>query len=89
MNIATNFSPLNGIQQKIESDDTKKHIGLLLSDECSVANAGVIGEAFRIANEIEQADGAPAPYRFSVLSNRGGSVTSSSSISIWTQKLES
>jgi transcriptional regulator GlxA family with amidase domain len=89
VNIITNYSPLNGIQQKIESDDNKKHIGLLLSDECSVANAGVIGEAFRIANEIEQAEGAPAPYRFSVLSSHGGSVTSSSSISIWTQKLES
>lgn len=89
MNISSDYSLRSGIQQKIESDGTKKHIGLLLSDECSVANAGVIGEAFRIANEIEQAEGAPAPYRFSVLSSHGGSVTSSSSISIWTQKLES
>ncbi|CAB3776326.1 HTH-type transcriptional activator RhaS [Paraburkholderia ultramafica] len=65
-----------------------RHIGLLVFQECSIATAGAIGDAFRLANEFEKAGGDEPPYRLSVLSDEGGLVTSSSSISIWTQSLE-
>lgn len=65
-----------------------KHIGLLVFHECSMVTTGAIGDAFRLANEFEKAEGEDPPYRFSVLSDGGGLVTSSSSISIWTQTLE-
>lgn len=53
-----------------------------------MVTTGAIGDAFRLANEFRKADGEEPPYRFSVLSDGGGLVTSSSSISIWTQTLE-
>lgn len=65
-----------------------KHIGLLVFQECSVKTAGTIGDAFHLANEFERAGGEDPPYRFSVLSDEGGLVRCSSSISIWTQSLE-
>jgi transcriptional regulator GlxA family with amidase domain len=65
-----------------------KHIGLLVFQNCSMATTGAIGDAFRLANEFEKADGGEPPYRLSVLSDEGGLVTSSSSISIWTQSLQ-
>ncbi|MGF6573303.1 transcriptional regulator GlxA family with amidase domain [Paraburkholderia sp. GAS333] len=65
-----------------------RHIGLLVFQDCSMVTTGAIGDAFRLANEFEKAEGEEPPYRFSVLSDGGGLVTSSSSISIWTQTLE-
>src|SRR4051794_14106851 len=65
-----------------------KHIGLLVFQNCSMTTIGAIGDAFRLANEFERDSGQPPPYRFSVLSDEGGIVTSSSSISIWTQSLQ-
>jgi transcriptional regulator GlxA family with amidase domain len=65
-----------------------KHIGLLVFQECSVKTAGAIGDTFHLANEFERAGGEEPPYRFSVLSDEGGLVRCSSSISIWTQSLE-
>ncbi|WGS52898.1 helix-turn-helix domain-containing protein [Paraburkholderia sp. D15] len=53
-----------------------------------MSTAGTVGDAFRLANEFEAAVGEEPPYRLSVLSGGGGLVTSSSSISIWTQNLE-
>ncbi|WP_199731390.1 helix-turn-helix domain-containing protein [Paraburkholderia sp. RAU2J] len=52
-----------------------------------MATTGAIGDIFRLANEFEKARGKEPPYRLSVLSDAGGLVTSSSSISIWTQSL--
>jgi transcriptional regulator GlxA family with amidase domain len=88
MDTLTDFYRLSDLHHRDESKANKRHIGLLVSDECSVANAGAIGEAFRLANEIETAGGSEPPYRLSVLSDCGGFITSSSTISIWTQKLE-
>ena len=65
-----------------------KHVGLLLTQDCSMATVGAIGDAFRLANEVEKAAGEQAPYRLSVLSHTGGLIMSSSGISIWTQKLD-
>ncbi|OTP68349.1 MULTISPECIES: helix-turn-helix domain-containing protein [Burkholderiaceae] len=88
MDTLTDFYRPSDIHHRDESKVNKRHIGLLVSNECSVTNAGAIGEAFRLANEFEQASGGEPPYRLSVLSESGGFITSSSSISIWTQKLE-
>ncbi|WP_233807937.1 GlxA family transcriptional regulator [Paraburkholderia sp. HP33-1] len=65
-----------------------KHIGLFVFQDCSMASTGAIGDAFRLANEFKRAAGEEAPYRFTVVSDGGGLVTSSSGISIWTQGLE-
>lgn len=53
-----------------------------------MATAGAIGDAFRLANEFEVAKDEAPPYLFSVLSEEGGLLASSSNISIWTQRLE-
>jgi transcriptional regulator GlxA family with amidase domain len=65
-----------------------KHIGLLIFQDCSMLTTGAVGDAFRLANEFEATRGDEPPYRFSALSDKGGLVTSSSSILIWTQSLE-
>src|SRR5579871_4861460 len=65
-----------------------KHIGLFILQDCSLASMSAIGDAFRLANEFATSNGEETPYRFSVISDGGGLVTSSSSISIWTQCLE-
>jgi transcriptional regulator GlxA family with amidase domain len=64
------------------------HIGLLISPHCSMAAAGAIGDAFCLANKLEQDVGVGAPYRFSVLSETGGFVTGGTSFPIWTQRLD-
>ncbi len=72
------------------NDDSKieRHIGLLVFQECSMATTGAIGEVFRLANAFQPSHGARPPYRLSVLSDEGGFVVTSSSIPIWTQRLE-
>ncbi|SIT43928.1 Transcriptional regulator, AraC family [Paraburkholderia ribeironis] len=65
-----------------------KRIGLFVFQDCSMATTGAIGDAFRLANEFANANGDEPPYRFSVLSDAGGLVNSSSGISIWTQRLQ-
>ncbi|CAG2131353.1 HTH-type transcriptional activator RhaS [Cupriavidus campinensis] len=65
-----------------------RRIGLMLFDGCSLLTAGIIAEAFRMANEIAlQRTGRPA-YQLSLLSHRGGIVACSSSVRIWTQGLD-
>ncbi|SFC21285.1 Transcriptional regulator GlxA family, contains an amidase domain and an AraC-type DNA-binding HTH domain [Cupriavidus sp. OV038] len=65
-----------------------RRIGLMLFDGCSLLTAGIIAEAFRMANEIAlQRTGRPA-YQLSLLSHRGGIVACSSSVRVWTQGLD-
>jgi transcriptional regulator GlxA family with amidase domain len=87
---------VNGIYQtdpwradgRPENPKFEKHIGLLISPNCSMAAAGAIGDAFCLANRLEEQVGDEPPYRFSVLSESGGFVTGGSSFPIWTQKLD-
>ena len=83
----TDFPKSHSKLQQAELQPARQ-IGLLVFQECSMSTAGAIGDAFRLANEFEQADRAATPYQLSVLSNEGGLVTSSSGIAIWTQKLD-
>lgn len=83
----TNF-PTPRITNSNDDSKAERHIGLLVFQECSVATTGAIGEVFRLANALQPPQGAPPPYRLSVLSDEGGFVVTSSSIPIWTQRLE-
>jgi transcriptional regulator GlxA family with amidase domain len=65
-----------------------KHIGLLVLHDYSITSTGAIGDAFRLANEFTRASGDASLYRLTVLSDGGGLVTSSSGISMWTQRLQ-
>lgn len=66
----------------------ERHVGLLISQHCSMAAVGAIGDAFRLANEFDRGNGDHLSYRFTVLSESGGFVTGGSCFSIWTQKLD-
>ena len=81
------FVMLSGKQQQA-GPEAVRNVGFFVFHECCVATAGAIGDAFHLANELKQAEGEGPAYRFSVLSDGGGLVTSSSGISIWTQRLE-
>lgn len=65
-----------------------QRIGLLLFDGCSLLAAGIIAEAFRIANELEIQQRQRPFYQLSLLSHHGGNIACSSSVRIWTQGLE-
>ena len=65
-----------------------QRIGLLLFEGCSLLTAGIIAEAFRVANELELLRRRRPVYQLSLLSYRGGNVACSSSIRIWTQSLD-
>lgn len=65
-----------------------RRIGLLLFDGCSLLTAGIIAEAFRMANECALQQGNRPAYHLSLLSYRGGIVACSSSVRIWTQGLD-
>ncbi|WP_239482903.1 helix-turn-helix domain-containing protein [Paraburkholderia sp. C35] len=76
------------VDERREKPKFEKHIGLLIAPHCSMAAAGAIGDAFCLANRLEEEVGVEAPYRLSVLSETGGFVTGGSSFPIWTQKLD-
>lgn len=65
-----------------------QRIGLLLFDGCSLLTAGIIAEAFRLANELELHRRRRPAYQLCLLSYRGGNVACSSSIRVWTQGLD-
>jgi transcriptional regulator GlxA family with amidase domain len=79
--------PLRAVERP-ENSKIEKHIGLLIAPHCSMAAAGAIGDAFFLANKLEEELGEEALYRFSVLSEAGGFVTGGSSFPIWTQRLD-
>ena len=65
-----------------------RHIGILIFDGHCLFTTGVISEVFQLANGLLRfACGQPA-YRISLLSKRGGAVTSASSINVLTQRLD-
>lgn len=65
-----------------------QRIGLMLFDGCSLLTAGIIAEAFRVANELELQRNRRPVYQLSLLSYRGGNVACSSSVRVWTQGLD-
>lgn len=86
MTSTSNFA--SRINERQNGLKAAKHIGLLIFQDCSMLSTGAVSDAFRLANEFEITRGDERPYRISALSDKGGLVTSSSSLLIWTQSLE-
>lgn len=65
-----------------------KHVGIILYDGFSLLAAGMFAEALHVANEL-QSEGASRSltYRVNLVSARGGTVSCSSSMSVWTEQL--
>jgi transcriptional regulator GlxA family with amidase domain len=86
MNLST-ASALSESKRQETSTRASRHIGLLLFERCCIYNAGVISEAFRLANELQPGSGGQPAYHLSLMSKSGGNISTSSSISIWTHHL--
>ncbi|MFC0398963.1 helix-turn-helix domain-containing protein [Paraburkholderia rhizosphaerae] len=64
-------------------------VGIVLSEGFSLLGAGIIAEAFQLANEMSASTrGDSVRYRVRLLSLHGGSVTCSSSVQVWTDELD-
>ena len=68
-----------------------KHVGIVLCDGFSLLAAGTLAEALHVANELqsESANNQLLTYRVNLVSVRGGTVSCSSSMSVWTEQLAS
>jgi AraC family transcriptional regulator, glycine betaine-responsive activator len=64
-------------------------VGIVLSEGFSLPGAGIVAEAFQLANELSRpVRGDRVRYRVRLLSRRGGVVTCSSSVQVWTDELD-
>ncbi|CAB3758909.1 helix-turn-helix domain-containing protein [Paraburkholderia humisilvae] len=64
-------------------------VGIVLSEGFSLLGAGIVAEAFQLANELSaSARGDSVRYSVRLLSLHGGSVTCSSSVQVWTDELD-
>jgi transcriptional regulator GlxA family with amidase domain len=79
------FSADNEVRR---TDSAVRQIGILIFDGHCLSSTGIIGEAFQLANALVRFASAQPTYQVSLLSEHGGYVTSSSSISVWTQRLD-
>jgi transcriptional regulator GlxA family with amidase domain len=70
------------------AESAVRQIGILIFDGHCLSSTGIIGEAFQLANALVRFASAQPTYQVSLLSELGGYVTSSSSISVWTQRLD-
>ncbi|SAL55772.1 AraC family transcriptional regulator [Caballeronia turbans] len=65
-----------------------KHVGIVLYDGFSLLAAGMVAEALHAANELQSEDANRSlTYRVNLVSARGGTVSCSSSMSVWTEQL--
>jgi transcriptional regulator GlxA family with amidase domain len=65
-----------------------KHVGIVLYDGFSLLAAGTLAEALQVANELQSEDtGRALTYRVNLVSARGGTISCSSSMSVWTEQL--
>ncbi|WP_250523383.1 MULTISPECIES: helix-turn-helix domain-containing protein [unclassified Caballeronia] len=65
-----------------------KHIGIVLYDGFSLLAAGTLAEALHVANELQsEAANHSLKYRVNLVSAHGGTVSCSSSMSVWTDQL--
>ncbi|SPB15368.1 AraC family transcriptional regulator [Caballeronia novacaledonica] len=65
-----------------------KHVGIVLYDGFSLIGVGTLIEILKISNELQESmKGENLTYKISLLSARGGVVTSSSSICVGTESL--
>ncbi|WP_084169989.1 GlxA family transcriptional regulator [Paraburkholderia ferrariae] len=62
-----------------------KRIGILVFDGFPIGDVSLLADVFRLANDASI--GAPPPYSVAMLSEAGGSVSSSCALRIWTESL--
>jgi transcriptional regulator GlxA family with amidase domain len=76
------------VNHRIENSTVIKHIGIILYDGCSLLAAGTLAEALHVANELQTEKAHRSlTYRVKLVSARGGTVSCSSSMSVWTEQL--
>ena len=65
-----------------------KHVGIMLYEGFSLLDAGTLAEALHVANELQSEDpNQSMTYRVNLVSARGGAVSCSSSMPVWTEHL--
>ncbi|MGF6900924.1 GlxA family transcriptional regulator [Paraburkholderia sp. GAS348] len=65
-----------------------RRIAILMFNDCSLQDAGVVAEVFQAANELATSGSGARLYDVSFLSADGGMVTSSSALRVWTDGLD-
>ena len=85
---ATSFALRSLAQKSAENPNPEKHIGLVISQQCSMAVVGIVMDAFRLANELARSDGQSSSYGLSLLSSSGGMVDISFDLSMLTKRLD-
>jgi transcriptional regulator GlxA family with amidase domain len=84
--ITHSVTPSTGERRSLS--DLPRHIGLLISQDCSMAIVGVVADALRLANEFTRANIRSTPYELSLLSCAGGTIDISFDLSIRTKTLD-
>jgi len=81
-------SAMPAARERRDAPHLPRHIGLLISQDCSMAIVGMVADALRLANETAQANTHSTPYELSLLSCAGGSIDISFDLSIRTKTLD-
>ncbi|MFM0517985.1 MULTISPECIES: GlxA family transcriptional regulator [Caballeronia] len=78
----------NNRTRPVKDSAAVKHVGIVIYDGFSLLAAGTLAEALHVANELQfEAQSRSLTYRVNLLSVRGGTVSCSSSMSVWTEQL--
>src|ERR1700722_6893774 len=74
--------------RSVQRSNMVKHVGIILYDGFSLLAAGTLVEALHVANELQsESSNHSLTYRVNLISARGGTVSCSSSMSVWTEHL--
>lgn len=75
-------------RERRERSELPRHIGLLISQDCSMAIVGMVADALRLANDVARTNRHSTPYELSLLSCAGGTIDISFDLSIRTKTLD-
>lgn len=74
--------------RSVQRSNMVKHVGIVLYDGFSLLDAGTLAEALHVANELQLENSDHLlTYRVNLISARGGAVSCSSSMMVWTEHL--
>ena len=74
--------------RSMQRSNMVKHVGIVLYDGFSLLDAGTLAEALHAANELQsESSNHSVTYRVNLISARGGAVSCSSSMMVWTEHL--
>ncbi|MFM0278463.1 Transcriptional regulator GlxA family, contains an amidase domain and an AraC-type DNA-binding HTH domain [Burkholderia sp. GAS332] len=72
----------------VQRSNVVKDVAIVLYDGFSLPSADTLAEALHVANELQSKSSSNSlTYRVNLISARGGAVTCSSSMSVWTERL--